>query len=386
MNKINKILLEYVWIDACGNTRSKIKIIRKQHSEINLGMIPEWNFDGSSTGQAEGTNSDIIIKPCAIYTNPFFDYIEAYLVLSECLNKDHTPHETNHRHKLVEIYSKCVEDEPWIGIEQEYVIFERRKELRYICETMSPINIPYKWEKHDEPGFGPQGPYYCGVGGGVSMGREISQTHLEMCLKAGLEICGTNAEVMCSQWEYQIGTGNPIEISDQLWISRYILDKISEKYDCVISFEPKPYVGDWNGSGAHTNFSTIRMRESGGLNAIIEGCEKLALAHKKIINLYGNGNEKRLSGKHETSSINDFSWGISDRGKSVRIPINVYESGCGYLEDRRPGANMDPYLVSAAICDSICLQQIYYTDVKVEVEVDIEAEAEAEASVEQSLA
>ncbi len=369
---MNKILLEYVWIDAYGNTRSKIKIIKKQHSNFNLADIPEWNFDGSSTGQADGTNSDIIIKPCAIYTNPFFDYIEAYLVLSECLNKDHTPHETNHRHKLIEVYSKCIEHEPWIGIEQEYVIFERRKEQRYYDSVqsiygtnVSLINIPYKWENHDEPGFGPQGPYYCGVGGGVSMGREISQTHLEMCLKAGLEICGTNAEVMCSQWEYQIGTGNPIEISDQLWISRYILDKITEKYNCIISFEPKPYIGDWNGSGAHTNFSTIKMRRKGGIDAIIEGCEKLALTHKKVIGLYGNRNEKRLNGKHETSSIDDFSWGISDRGKSIRIPLNVYESGCGYLEDRRPGANMDPYLVSTALCNSICLEtddedQIYY--------------------------
>lgn len=349
----NKILLEYVWIDSNNNTRSKIKIIPKPSTKIRLEDISEWNFDGSSTGQAEGKESDILIRPCAIYTNPFVNYIEGYLVMCDCWNKDGTPHETNHRIKLVETYLKCADKEPIFGIEQEYIMFERNynKDIK----LNKSISKPYKWIEHDEPGMGSQGPYYCGVGGGVCFGREISEKHLEMCLMAGLQICGTNAEVMASQWEYQIGPLSPLEVSDQLWISRYILNKISEQYSCVISFHPKPYKGDWNGSGGHTNFSTKEMRESGGINYIIDACEKLSLTHKIHMEVYGKNNNERLTGLHETSSIDDFSWGISNRGKSIRIPLNVAKDKCGYLEDRRPAANLDPYLVCNALCNSVCL-------------------------------
>lgn len=362
----NKILLEYVWIDSNDNLRSKIKIIpyiKNNFVNINITDVPEWNFDGSSTGQAIGTDSDVIIKPCVLYPNPFVDYMQSYLVLCDCWNKDNTPHITNNRIKLVETFNKCAEQKPLFGIEQEYVIFERmesdeKKEIKEICDgtpIKTIISKPFKWVKHNEPGFGPQGPYYCGVGGGVSFGRKIVDTHLKLCLQTGLTICGTNAEVMASQWEYQIGPLNPLEVSDQLWISRYILHKISEEYDCVISFHPKPYKGDWNGSGAHTNFSTRLMRESGGYDEIEVACTKLSHTHKSHMEVYGKFNEERLSGTHETSSMDFFSWGISDRGKSIRIPLNVYKDRCGYLEDRRPGANQDPYLVCEKICSTVCL-------------------------------
>jgi glutamine synthetase len=358
----NKVLLEYIWIDFDSNPRSKIKILEK--SKFNTLNIPEWNFDGSSTGQAEGKDSDVILRPCisALYPNPFVNYMEAYLVLCECYNKDGTPHETNHRVKLSETYLKCTEQEPIFGIEQEYVIFEREnskgKTINDICDGSSfEINTPkpYKWIEHDEPGFGQQGPYYCGVGGGVCFGREISEKHLELCLKAGLEICGTNAEVMGSQWEYQIGPLEPVKLSDQMWISRYILHKISELYSCVISFHPKPYKGNWNGSGGHTNFSTKQMREKDGIEEIKVACEKLSRTHKSHMKVYGKYNEQRLTGLHETSSIDKFSWGISNRGCSIRIPLNVNKDGCGYLEDRRPASNLDPYLVCEKICSTVCL-------------------------------
>jgi len=353
----DKILLEYIWIDADSNTRSKTKICDKKL--IDLNCLPDWNFDGSSTGQAEGRDSDILIRPQALFVNPFISYIESYLVMCDCWNKDGTPHPTNNRTKLVETYSKCEDQEPIFGIEQEYVLFDRKntsdKDYKILDDGTICTIKPYKWIKHDEPGVGPQGPYYCGVGGGVSLGREISASHLEMCLKAQLEICGTNAEVMASQWEYQIGPLNPVKLCDQMWISRYILHRVSEQFDCIVSLHPKPYKGDWNGSGAHTNFSTRVMREKGGIDEIKIGCEKLARTHHTHMKVYGKYNEERMSGLHETSSMDKFSWAVSNRGCSVRIPLNVVNDGCGYLEDRRPGSNVDPYQVCEKICSTICL-------------------------------
>ncbi len=357
----SKVLLEYIWIDFDSNLRSKIKIL--EQNEFDRLNIPVWNFDGSSTGQAKGTDSDVILQPClnALYLNPFVNYMESYLVLCECINKDGTIHDTNHRNKLIETYNKCIEQEPIFGIEQEYVIFERHnsKHLRNpVLNGPTPFEYeptPFKWISHDEPGFGPQGPYYCGVGGGVCFGREISEKHLELCLKAGLKICGTNAEVMASQWEYQIGPLEPVQLSDQIWISRYILHKISELYSCVISFHPKPYKGDWNGSGGHTNFSTKLMRDKNGIKEIEIACDKLSHTHTTHMEVYGKYNEERLSGLHETSSIDKFTWGISNRGCSIRIPLNVYKDKCGYLEDRRPASNLDPYLVCEKICSTVCL-------------------------------
>ena len=337
-------VLEYVWIDAVGGLRSKNRIVEQDENQNVL--ISEWSFDGSSTGQAEGTESDVLLKPCAIFKNPFITFTKSLIVLCDCYNKDGTPHVTNHRVGCVKTYEKCNGEEPLFGIEQEYILFGRN-------------NLPYEWKEHGEPGCGRQGPYYCGVGGDRCFGRKISEKHLELCLDAGIKICGTNAEVMASQWEYQIGPLNPLEVSDHLWVSRYILMRVTEDYDCYVSFHPKPYKGDWNGSGGHTNFSTKSMRTSTdnrtGLDAIEEACKKLEIRHKEHMLCYGEHNEERLSGKHETSSIDNFSWGIGDRGRSIRIPLPVFIKKEGYLEDRRPASNLDPYLVTEKIINSVIL-------------------------------
>ena len=339
--EIKKVCVEYIWIDAFDNTRSKLRVLEFDKASKEF-KIPDWNFDGSSCGMATGTDSDVILKPVAYYSNPFITWCESYLVLCETFNKDGSVHETNYRATCVSTFKKVIDSKPLFGIEQEYLLINRD-------------NTPYKWTSKEEPGAGPQGPYYCGVGGDRSFGRAISNKHLELCLKAGLKICGTNAEVMASQWEYQIGPVNPIEVSDQLWISRYILARVCEDFDCAVTFHPKPYSGDFNGSGGHTNFSTESMRVSNGIEQIKLACEKLALTHRAHMEVYGKFNETRLTGLHETSSINDFSWGISDRGRSIRIPLNVFVDGCGYLEDRRPAANLNPYLVTEILMRTICL-------------------------------
>lgn len=312
----------------------------------NITDYDIWNFDGSSTGQSlDGNSSDVIIVPVKLYNNPLINYPNSMIVLCECLNADMTPHATNNRHKCAMTSLKYKDFECLFGIEQEYTILHRDGK-------------PYKWLYFDGPGIGDQGPYYCSVGGDRAFGREIADEHLLACLNAGIHICGTNAEVMPSQWEFQIGTCDMLTVSDDLLVARFLLHKISEKYNCSISFYPKLFK-DWNGSGGHTNFSTKQMREDDkdGLNHIINACEKLAKKHVEHISVYGIDNDKRLTGKHETSNIKSFSWGKHNRNCSVRIPLQVCNNNCGYFEDRRPAANIDPYLVTEIMVRTICSKE-----------------------------
>ncbi len=331
------MIFEYVWLDANENLRSKIKV-------CEMGKATLWNFDGSSTGQATGSESDIILKPVKKYVNPFFESCPSNLVLCECLNKDMTPHDTNHRPKCEKLSIDNEKENCLFGIEQEYVIYGNN-------------GIPYKWCSETMPinniNKCVQGEFYCGVGSNKAFGREISNKHLQLCLKAGIKICGTNAEVAPSQWEYQIGPSDMLSVSDDLIMSRYILNRIAEEYNCYISLDPKPFGSNWNGSGGHTNFSTLKMRSPGGMRYIYEACEKLKTRHMKHLSVYGKNNDQRLTGNHETSDINNFSYGVGNRSCSIRIPQSVANDGYGYIEDRRPSANLNPYLVTSAIVSTI---------------------------------
>ena len=346
-----KCILEYVWIDAAGGMRSKTRVANMDGSD-NILSSPaqwEWSFDGSSTGQATGTDSDVIIRPVAVYRNPFHHDPNSLFVLCETYDKDGTtPHATNARVKCAQTEAACLTDEPLFGIEQEYILFDRAKEA------------PYQWAGLGDPGCGGQGPYYCGVGGDRCFGRKLVDQHLQACLRAGIEICGTNAEVMASQWEFQIGPLPALQASDQLWMARYILLRITEEHGCCATFHPKP-LRTWNGSGGHTNFSTAAMRgsnpkSSDAMNAIMDACTKLQSRHAEHMAVYGEFNEQRMTGLHETSSMHECTWGVSDRGRSIRIPRHVANQGHGYLEDRRPAANLDPYLATERIMRTCCLE------------------------------
>jgi glutamine synthetase len=334
------IFAEYVWIDASLNLRSKTKVIKS--TNVKIGDLPVWNFDGSSTGQAKGNYSDVFIRPKKIYSDPFLGK-KHILVLCECFKNDTTPDEFNSRWKLVESMKNYGHLFPWCGIEQEYVLFDRL------------TNLPYGWKGYNEPGKGGQGPYYCGVGGDRAFGRKVAQDHLQKCVDAGIQIFGMNAEVMASQWEYQIGTADPLTVADDLWMARYILNRVTEDYNCYADLHPKPYLGkgDWNGSGCHTNYSTQSMREDGGMKVMEKVCEEIKKNHKHDIALYGKHNEMRLTGLHETASINDFSWGVGDRGASIRISKEVAKKGKGYFEDRRPASNIDPYVVLTLLTNNV---------------------------------
>jgi glutamine synthetase len=340
-----KLKLEYIWLDGYKpepNLRSKIKVIDYKSSNvvISLDEIPDWGFDGSSTMQAEGYSSDCYLKPVRLYWSQIKDnnsYPLVY-VLCDVYDKNNKPHETNQRFKLGN------EDADfWVGFEQEYFIRSGHNKNIIGFDNGGMID--------------PQGKYYCGVGGQI-FGRHLSDEHLKLCLDLGIDVEGTNAEVALGQWEYQTFSKGKLKAADDLWMSRYLLYKLAEKYGYQIELHPKPItLGDWNGSGLHTNFSNKRMREKGGeeyFNSIFKVFESRQDIH---IENYGSDNNLRLTGKHETQSIDKFSWGISDRGASIRVPKSVGEIWKGYLEDRRPGSNADPYKILNVICESLSLSE-----------------------------
>lgn len=306
---------------------------------------PEWNFDGSSTGQAEGSNSDVYLKPIAIFKDPFRGG-KNKLVLCETYKYNGLPTDSNKRITCVDVMDRAKDTHPWFGIEQEYTLLDID-------------GHPFGWPKLGYPG--PQGPYYCGVGTSKVYGRDIVEAHYRACLYAGVHISGTNAEVMPGQWEFQVGPCEGINMGDHLWIARFLLHRVAEDFGVVVSLDPKPMEGDWNGAGAHCNFSTQPMRDPKGIDVIEKAIEKLSKHHMRHIKSYdpkeGKDNERRLTGFHETSSIHDFSAGVANRGASIRIPRSVMKDGCGYLEDRRPSSNCDPYSVTEAIVKTCVLDE-----------------------------
>jgi len=331
--------LEYIWLD--GNEpqqlRSKIKVVGLPINSIS--DVPVWGFDGSSTEQAVGNNSDSVLKPIRLYDNPLDDDhlgIQSKLVLCEVWNVDDTPHKTNHRFELEELYGEVKDTEPWFGVEQEYTLFKDK----------NPLGWPIDGSEPNE-----QGDYYCGR----NIGENIAREHMDMCIMADIKIAGINSEVMLGQWEYQIGADDPLRVSDDLWVARWLMEKICAKYGITVSLHPKPKSGDWNGAGAHTNFSTKSMRNNGlGILSIYNAIDKLERTHNDHIVVYGEYNEQRLTGKHETCDINTFRSGVSDRGASIRIPWQVEKEEGGYLEDRRPSSNCNPYLVCWRIMKTVC--------------------------------
>ena len=332
----NRVQVMYIWIDGSGeNCRCKTRTLDFEPKKPE--ECPIWNFDGSSTMQAEGSNSDVYLHPVALFKDPFRGGNNK-LLLCETFKYNKLPTETNFRKTCREVMEAAKDEHPWFGIEQEYTLLGRD-------------GHPFGWPKNGFPG--PQGPYYCGVGSDKVYGRDIVEAHYRACLYAGVNISGTNAEVMPAQWEFQVGPCEGIEMGDHLWIARFLLHRVAEDFGVVVSLDPKPIPGDWNGAGAHCNYSTLPMREKGGLKDIEEAIAKLAKQHDRHIAAYdpkqGKDNERRLTGKHETSSIHDFSAGVANRGASIRIPRQVGEEGMGYLEDRRPSSNCDPYQVTEVI-------------------------------------
>jgi glutamine synthetase len=331
-----RIKLEYIWLDGyepTPNLRGKTKMVDGDPASFTLADCPMWGFDGSSTRQAEGRSSDCMLKPVALY--PDATRQNGFIVLAEVMMPDGvTPHPTNYR--------ATIPDDPglWIGLEQEYFLFQDGR--------------PLGWPDAGYPD--PQGEYYCGVGSKQvgDLARTIVEEHLDICIAAGINHEGINAEVAKGQWEFQIFGKGGCTAADQIWVARYLLMRICEKYGVDVILHCKPFQGDWNGSGMHCNFSTEYMRSTGGqayFESLMAAFEKYRDEH---IAAYGPDNHLRLTGLHETQSIDKFSYGVADRGASIRIPHSFVNNGYkGYLEDRRPNSQADPYQIVARVAKTI---------------------------------
>ena len=333
------VILEYIWIGGKNEIRSKTKVIPHFLPYDNIYQL-EWNYDGSSTWQADSNgDTEIILKPCAIFKDPFrvIEDVVCYLVLCETFKPTGEPTETNHRYQAAKFFENT-EEEPWFGLEQEFFFNHYKNELTGSTEVI------------------PRGYHYCGTTQRPQE-RMIMEQHLQMCIEAGIKISGINAEVEKNQWEFQIGPCEGISAGDNMIVARYILERLAEQIGATIDYQPKP-VSDRNGSGCHINFSTHNSRSENGIEYIHKYIEKLGKKHEEHIKVYGENNHLRLTGFHETSSIHKFSWGVGTRNTSIRIPNQVFKDKCGYFEDRRPAANIDPYQATFQLFKTCCLDEI----------------------------
>ncbi|MBS1722681.1 MAG: glutamine synthetase beta-grasp domain-containing protein [Armatimonadetes bacterium] len=328
---------EYIWLDGYQpepNLRSKTKIIAsgtmELHERFQPDAYPSWSFDGSSTQQADGHFSDCLLTPIRVVPDPLRD--DSVLVLCEVLLPSGEPHPSNTRSEIED------DEDMWFGFEQEYVLYPAGGE--------KPLGFPTGGYPEG------QGKYYCGVGAEAVVGRDIVEAHLDACMACGLNVTGINAEVMLGQWEFQLLGKGTKNAGDELWLARYLLYRVAEKHSVKVELHPKPVKGDWNGSGMHCNFSNTRMREKGDKSYFDTIFKVLAKNHDLHIQHYGSSNDERLTGKHETSPITEFTYGVSDRGCSIRIPLSTGETWTGYLEDRRPASNADPYKIAKVMKQS----------------------------------
>jgi glutamine synthetase len=329
--------LEYLWLDGykpVQRLRSKTRI--EHEFGGTLDDCPLWSFDGSSTRQAEGRSSDCLLQPVALFPDP--GRRNAYLVMTEVLDPDGSPHESNGR--------ATIDDDDrdfWFGFEQEYFLWD------------PTIDRPLGFPSQGYPS--PQGQYYCSVGAANAFGRAIVEEHLDLCLDAGVQVEGINAEVAAGQWEFQTFARGAAEAGDHVWVARYLLERTAERHGVSVNWHCKPVAGDWNGSGMHANFSNTTLRECGDREVFERVCAGFGASPEVIgahIEVYGPDNHLRLTGQHETQAIDRFSFGVSDRGASIRIPIGTVESGWkGWLEDRRPNSAADPYKVAAQIIRTV---------------------------------
>uniref|UniRef100_A0A8C5Q403 Glutamine synthetase n=1 Tax=Leptobrachium leishanense TaxID=445787 RepID=A0A8C5Q403_9ANUR len=348
------VQVTYVWIDGTGE-RLRCKKKTLDYEPKSVEEIPEWNFNGFGTRQSDISKCAMYLVPVAMFSDPF-TLDPNKLVLCEVLKSNREPAETNLRQTCKKVMDLARDHRPWFGMEQEYVL-------------LGIDGRPYGWPKKD---LQPDGIFYCSIGTDRVFGRDIIECNYKACLYAGIKICGSNGESVPSQWEFQVGPCEGIDVSDHLWMARFILHRICEDFGAVVTFDPRPLSGEWSGSGCHTNYSTESMRKEGGLRHIENAIEKLRERHSYHISVYdphgGKDNLRRLIGHSSTSSINKFTVGINDCRTSIRVSHHVEQEGKGYLEDRRPASNCNPYAVIEAIVRTTILNKFHDENNGLEIE------------------
>jgi len=346
MSENKKVIVEYIWIGGNQELRSKTRVLTVTDDQYNDCLnikLPEWSYDGSSTNQRSGSDTEVIIKPQKICRCPFRRNGNNLLALCDTYDSDGVPLPTNTRYPAAKIFEQKPEEEPWYGLEQEYYFMDAK------------TNMPYGFDGNITKIANSQGRHYCGVGVKNAFGRNIAEVVLDNLLFAGLTVSGTNYEVGFAQYEICIGPVLGLDVSDQIYMMRYILERTSEKYNVWISYHPKPLGDDAAGSGMHHNISTKKMRDVNGLEEIMKAIKKLEANHTELMKVYGKHNEMRLTGKNETEHHKKFSYGIGSRNTTIRIGFETYKERRGYFEIRSPGANCDPYEVTSKIFETICL-------------------------------
>lgn len=387
-----KFIAEYIWLDSSDNIHSKSRTIEIECTEedarsgkamsiiLNTKTYKDWNYDGSSTGDAVGHDSEIIIKPVAVYPDPFRK-LPNVLLLCDTYLPDNSPTSFNTRHSSLKIFNQYKSEKPWFGLEQEFFIMVGKSSFWRSDKSC----VPYGTKKGSLNDEQPQGQYYCSVGYQNAFGRKITEKAYHLALEANVKCSGMNSEVAPGQWEIQVGPCEGISAGDNLILLRYILQRVGEQEEVQITLHPKPIEkGEWNGSGCHTNFSTQKMRAVGGYDHIITAIGKLRDKHLEHMGVYGKDNELRCSGKLETSDYQTFSYGVADRGASIRIPRETERLRTGYFEDRRPASNMDPYLVTSKILETVMGDEIVKYSIQEQIKQDINVKLE-DTNVELSL-
>jgi len=321
----NLVVVEYVWLDGLGDIRSKTRILPV--SKLN-GEIPKWNYDGSSTHQRHTSDSEVILYPKKQYNDSYRGFPHLIVL---CETNDPACTRTLAR----KIFEESSGHKPMFGFEQEFFIRERGKGKPFGTDLPEDENS------------------YCSVGAKTCFARPFIERVMKYALLCKINLTGFNWEVAPGQAEFQVCSYG-LEAADDLILLRYLLQKIGEDFDYQILFHPKP-IGQWNGSGLHTNYSTQAMREEGGIEEIMGALIRLEKTHDDDQHLFGHNNQLRLTGTHETSDYKTFTWGVGSRDTSIRIPQETNEKQCGYFEDRRPGGNANPYLVAANLFKVTCL-------------------------------
>ncbi|KAH0519677.1 Glutamine synthetase [Microtus ochrogaster] len=316
-----KVQAMYIWVDGTGEgLRCKTRTLDCEPKCVE--ELPKRNFDGSSTFQSEGSNSDMYLRPVAMFRDPFHKEPNK-LVFCEVFKYNWKPAETNLRHTCKRIMDMVSNQHPWFGMEQEYTLMGTEDTLLVGLPMASlgpKIHTTVVWE---------QTKPMAGTSWRLTTGRACM---LESRLQEQMPRSFVQLEF--AQWEFQIGPCEGIRMGDPLWVARFILHRVCEDFRVIATFDPKPIPGNWNGAGCPTNFSTKAMREENGLD-----------------------NALRLTGFHETSNINDFSAGVANRSASIHIPRTVGQEKRGYFEDRRPSANCDPFAVTEAIVRTCLLNK-----------------------------